>query len=707
MISAGVQTTLGRRLVWTSLLRFAVLALFLVVIESYYLNEVELFGFSSSLAVGTVVIGFGLSALFALVLRSGKQLEIAAHAQLLTDQLTWTAIVYISGGITSGASTLYGLTCLTGAVLLGTNGAVFASVAGVSFYLLLCWGLVSGWLPPPNDQVASAYYTTPAETAYAAFSTVVALVIVTVLASYLTERLRAFGGQLKEATKRVEEAEHLAALGRLSAALAHEIRNPLGAIKGSVELLRTGRDMAPEDLHLCLLVERETARLNALVTDMMDLSKRKAPVLRQVNLAETARSVLKLANQSARGSELQFEYNGPPNLSVTADGAQMHQVLWNLVRNAIQVSPGGCRVTVAIEKTKGGAQLSVSDEGPGIPEKAHHDIFNAYYTTRAGGTGIGLAVVKRITDAHNFDLSVISSEGDGCVFNIRVPAAALIALVLLCTGCRGSRDWVAPTESPAPIQWDEPGWQKSQPRVVPAEKTAAPTQAKTTLEPSPAAPKSQPATASSTTLLQLKGRPQGQLFRNTYYDFPVEPSYLERGPTKRVYNSQCKPIRTVSAAFHDALCVQGSGRLSSGETLSFARRDCACAALCPRTNQKICFDRLDKKRFPWGRGASGRAITPMRSVAVDSAVIPLGTPIFLPDLVGLRSPTGSQHDGCFLAEDRGLKVRGRHIDIFTGSPAATRHYNHAWPSNRGVRVIVGAAKCRYLSPRRTRKSKKR
>ncbi|WP_437945194.1 3D domain-containing protein [Sorangium sp. So ce296] len=183
------------------------------------------------------------------------------------------------------------------------------------------------------------------------------------------------------------------------------------------------------------------------------------------------------------------------------------------------------------------------------------------------------------------------------------------------------------------------------------------------------------------------------LFRNTYYDFPTEGG----GPKDAVlYDAACAPLASVPRAFHDQVCVQGSGRLASGDTVSFARRGCACADVCPRTDQQVCFERLDPRRFPYGRGATGRPITPLRTVAVDSSVIPLGTALYVPELVGLPLPGGGRHDGCFVAEDRGIKVVGRQIDVFTGDPAVTERLNAIFPSNRGVRVVLHDARCRAL-----------
>jgi 3D (Asp-Asp-Asp) domain-containing protein len=188
------------------------------------------------------------------------------------------------------------------------------------------------------------------------------------------------------------------------------------------------------------------------------------------------------------------------------------------------------------------------------------------------------------------------------------------------------------------------------------------------------------------------GRELG-MFRNTYYNFPSESDY--QGSGAQVMNAACKPIASVARGFFEAVCVQGSGRLRDGTTVSFARRDCECADVCPRSGQKICFEPLDRGRFPFGRGAMGTAITPLRTVAVDTAVIPLGTTLYMPDYDGVPSDEhgGKPHDGCFVAQDRGTKVRGNHVDIFTGLERTTALWNKLVPSNQGVRVVLDHPRC--------------
>lgn len=183
-------------------------------------------------------------------------------------------------------------------------------------------------------------------------------------------------------------------------------------------------------------------------------------------------------------------------------------------------------------------------------------------------------------------------------------------------------------------------------------------------------------------------------FRNTYYDFPSESDFSNKDK-QEVFDPSCKVISSVPKRFHDTLCVQGSGLLLDGTPVSFAKRDCSCAHVCPSTKQKICFEQLDRRGFPWGRGALGKAITPLLTVAVDSDVIPLETPLYIPEYEGLPVDASDQayHDGCFIAQDRGLNVKGKHVDVFTGEPAITRLWNRLVPSNKGVTVVKNSPKC--------------
>ena len=413
---------LPRRLAWLTGLRLGFLTIFLALVGVFFLRgEFGLGSVTVQTAVVTLGIAFGLAGVYAAVLRSGKHLNVLADTQLVLDQVTWTVIVYVSGGATSGATSFYGLSCLIGAILTGFRGATIAAVAGSCCYGGLILALRSGLLAPPADQPASLYVTTNDELLYSALVNFLGIVVVTLLSGYLAERLRMTGRQLAQAEERAEQAERMAALGRLAAGLAHEIRNPLGSISGSIELLRGAEDLSEEDRRLCDIVQREAARLDDLVSDMMALSRPKKPEKTIVDAVATVREVVELATSSGRSaSDVEVIYEGPDAVQVSADGGQLRQLVWNLVRNAVQASGSGQSVRVTLDSGDDGAILAVEDRGPGIEPEARDRLFDAFFTTRSQGTGIGLAVVKRIADEHGFAVEVESEAGRGAVFRVHL-----------------------------------------------------------------------------------------------------------------------------------------------------------------------------------------------------------------------------------------------------------------------------------------------
>jgi signal transduction histidine kinase len=296
-------------------------------------------------------------------------------------------------------------------------------VLGASCFGALLAGLGSGWIPAPPDQAVDVYHLTTQELSFSALVNTLGMGVVALLAGSLAERLRMAGGELVIAEERAKQAESMAALGRLAAGLAHEIRNPLGSISGSIQLLKTNRALSAEDQRLCTIIVREASRLNDLVTDMMDLARPRKPRLVCVDAAATAREVVALAAQSGRAvSDVGIVYEGLEAAPIAADPAHLRQLIWNLVRNAVQASHAGEQVQVRVQPARSNrrrrVELSVSDRGVGLDAEARDRIFDAFFTTRAQGTGVGLAVVKRIADDHGFSIEVESEAGHGAIFRI-------------------------------------------------------------------------------------------------------------------------------------------------------------------------------------------------------------------------------------------------------------------------------------------------
>lgn len=418
--------SLPRRLGWATAARLLLIAsLFAVVVAVNIKSAFDISTFTIKVALLTVMVAFGLSGLYGWVLRTGKYLSQLVTAQLILDQAIWTVVVYLSGGAVSGAISFYGITCLLGAVLAGFRGATTAAVSALACYLLLVGGLVGGYISPPPDQPVAAYQASNQEVLYSCVVTALMLVVVSLLSGSLSERLRITGGQLVRAEARATQAEREALIGRLAMALAHEIRNPLSSISGSVRLLQSNRYLSEEDHKLCEIIEREAWRLDALVTDMVNVAKPKKAQLAVVDLAAIARDVVSLAKNSGRGlGDVLTAYEGESGANVMADAAMVRQMLWNLVRNAVQASQAGDVVKVGVYVVDGRCTIDVVDYGMGIADEAKEQIFDAFFTTRSQGTGIGLAVVKRIVDEHGWNVRVVDSTPRGATFRVEVGAVA-------------------------------------------------------------------------------------------------------------------------------------------------------------------------------------------------------------------------------------------------------------------------------------------
>ncbi len=422
MIAGSTEPTGLQRLTRLTAARLGLYVVLLGAITAFYLQgDAARYPASLRIVFFTLSIAFGFAAIYASWLRTRRALVVLAWTQVVVDQLIWTVLVYLSGGPLSGATTFYGLSCVLAAVTLGLMGALGAAAVGSLCFLVLVYGLAVGAILPPVDQ--PPFVWRPALYVYPTTVSLLALFVVALLAGYLARRLQTESGRLVEVTERAEAAERLAAVGRIAAALAHEIRNPLGSISGSIEIIREAPGLGEDERRLCEIVVHEVARLEDLVSDMMNLSRPRAPAIQDVDLAGITRDVVALAQKGGRAEhDVPLEYDGPRgSVVVRADGGQLRQVVWNLVRNAIQASGAGQPVVVRVSQETGSAIVSVIDRGAGISKGMREQIFDAFVTTRSQGVGIGLAVVKQIVDAHAAQIEVVDTPEGGTTFRVRLP----------------------------------------------------------------------------------------------------------------------------------------------------------------------------------------------------------------------------------------------------------------------------------------------
>jgi two-component system sensor histidine kinase PilS (NtrC family) len=240
----------------------------------------------------------------------------------------------------------------------------------------------------------------------------------------------------------LRRSERLAAVGELSASIAHEIRNPLAAISGSIQMLRARAGSSPETAESARLMEivlRETDRLNGLITDFLCYARPGPLALQRVELGGLAAELIEVLTPSLPAGVSPC-VSIDSGLAVLADPARLKQVLWNLALNACQAMPDGGRLTLSarpapppqeprsgrrnepVEKD-GWVEIEVRDEGQGIPAEVLDHIFDPFFTTKPGGTGLGLATVHRIVEEHGGSIRMESSFDRGTTVRIRLPRA--------------------------------------------------------------------------------------------------------------------------------------------------------------------------------------------------------------------------------------------------------------------------------------------
>jgi len=231
--------------------------------------------------------------------------------------------------------------------------------------------------------------------------------------------------------ERMRERDRLAALGEMAAGLAHEIRNPLGAIKGAAQCL-SPRERTGEDAEFLQVIVEEVNRLNGVVSEFLDYARPMKQNFGPTDINEVVTRTIRLVQNAIPGHidlQVQLAAELP---AVEADAEQLKQVLLNLVQNAIQamgVRPGRIRVQTSgperFQDLRGGqefVEVEVVDEGPGIPSDQQPHIFVPFYTTKQTGTGLGLAICQRIVKSHGGTISVQSRPGAGSAFLVRLPA---------------------------------------------------------------------------------------------------------------------------------------------------------------------------------------------------------------------------------------------------------------------------------------------
>ena len=231
--------------------------------------------------------------------------------------------------------------------------------------------------------------------------------------------------EVKALTDQLIRADRLAALGELTAGVAHEVRNPLGIIRASVQLVEDSRADPERIKDAAQVIKQEIDRLDKVIKALLDFGRPSAPTLRPTNVEDVVADVVLFTRRFAGQARVEIETEYAAGIPlVWADADQLKQVFVNLVSNAVQsMEDAGGTISVRVWDDDSFVFVSVRDTGPGIPSDNLIKIFDPFYSTRDDGTGLGLTIVHRIIDQHGGRIEVESNAGVGTTFTVVLPEA--------------------------------------------------------------------------------------------------------------------------------------------------------------------------------------------------------------------------------------------------------------------------------------------
>ena len=229
--------------------------------------------------------------------------------------------------------------------------------------------------------------------------------------------------ELEESYRELSRQERMAEIGRFSTIVAHELKNPLGIIRGSINILGKKSVSKETQQTMVAYINEEVTRLNQLAEEFLIFARPPLPKREKVDLGEMANKVKALAEAQEdreKGVSIKVEIEGE-HRTIYADKNQLFQALLNLWENGVQSSPKGGVVTIAFRTEKDGATIEISDNGPGVKAEDKEKIFEPFFTRKEKGTGLGLSIAKRIVEVHDGRISLCNSSSGGACFTIWLP----------------------------------------------------------------------------------------------------------------------------------------------------------------------------------------------------------------------------------------------------------------------------------------------
>jgi two-component system, NtrC family, sensor histidine kinase HydH len=387
------------------------------------LKEASFQFFPILILYGLIILVFFLSFIYAVLLKWVKRYQLLAYIQISLDTCVVTMIIFVTGNFSSIFSFLYLLVIIYSIILLSRRGSlVIAALCSIQYGMMVnleYYGVLNPF--GPKSEII-AFQNDWSYVLYKVMITMMACFVVAFLSSLLSEREQKAKKKLRTMEDHFKRVEKLAAIGEMAAGLAHEIKNPLASLSGSIQILREEVRYDPVHDKLMQIVLRETDRLSSLVGNFLMFAK---PPAGKALPLELDREVQETVSLFEKGKTCQNRISIIKKFSsgiwVYMDPMHLRQVLWNLLLNAAEAIENQGEISIRIYQQKDDyAVVEIFDTGCGMTTDQMQFIFDPFYTTKSNGTGLGLSIVHSILKSYESRLDVESEKNEGSKMTLSI-----------------------------------------------------------------------------------------------------------------------------------------------------------------------------------------------------------------------------------------------------------------------------------------------
>ena len=365
-----------------------------------------------------------LSSLYAVILPRLYHLVRFGYVQIFIDTLLITGIIFVTGSFSSIFSFLYLVVIIYASMVLSRTGGMFIAFCACVQYGVLIALEFQGVIYPVGVEVGFIFRNYSWNyLLYKLLITIAACFGVAFLTGFLSEQERRAKKGLWAMEEQVKRVEKLAAIGEMASGLAHEIKNPLASLSGSIQFLREDIPYDPDRDRLMDIILREADRLSALVNDFLMFAKPQPGQAKIVDLNAALKEIIKMfTTDNRRSRRIKVHYELADGIFIEIDPEHLRQVLWNLLLNADEAIEAEGQIDIKMYPlNKKYVCISITDNGCGMTEETIKTIFDPFFTAKPKGTGLGLSIVQRIITSYNGLIEVQSTPGKGTTFNVHLP----------------------------------------------------------------------------------------------------------------------------------------------------------------------------------------------------------------------------------------------------------------------------------------------